>query len=80
VSKPPATHTAFVLKRETRTRFRYLEIGEAEVQVDGKGGSHRVYLDRLPVGGFSGYILLHPRGTLPPDPIPEPESSGEDEH
>jgi hypothetical protein len=79
MSKPPTTHTAFVLKRETRTRFRYLEIGEAEVQLDGKNGSHHLYLDRLPVGGFSGHILLHPHGARPPDPIPEPERPGEDE-
>jgi hypothetical protein len=79
VSKPPPTHTAFALKRETRTRFRYLEVGEAELQPDGRGGGHRVYLDRLPVGGFSGYILLHPRGAQPPDPLPEPERPGEEE-
>lgn len=80
MSKPPKTHTAFVLKRETRTRFRWLEVGEAELQPDGGSGSHHVYLDRLPVGGFTGHIVLHPRGTRPPDPIPEPERPGEDEH
>lgn len=79
MSKPPATHTAFVLKRETRTRFRWLEVGEAELQLDGRNGSHQVYLYCLPIGGFSGHVTLYPRGTRPPDPIPEPERPGEDE-
>lgn len=79
MSKPPASHTAYVLKRETRARFRYLEIGEAEVQLDGKNGSHHVYLFCLPIGGFSGHVLLYPRGARPPDPLPEPDRPGEDE-
>jgi hypothetical protein len=79
MSKPPATHTAFVLKRETRNRLRWLEVGEAELQLDGRSGSHNIYLDRLPVGGFTGHIVLHPCGTRPADPVPEPARPGESE-
>lgn len=79
MSKRNPTHNVFVLRRETRTRFRWLEIGEAELQLDGRNGSHHVYIDRLPVGGFTGHIALHPRGTRPPDPLPEPETSGDEE-
>jgi hypothetical protein len=71
--KPAATHTAFVLKRETRTSWRWLEIGTANLDADGRNGTHQVELDRLPVGGFGGHIRLVPIGTKPPDPPSEPE-------
>ena len=74
--KPVATHTAFVLKRETRTSWRWLEIGTANIEVDSKNGTHHVDLDRLPVGGFGGHILLQPIGTKPPEPQAEPERPG----
>jgi hypothetical protein len=77
--KKLATHTAFVLKRETRTSGRWLEIGEANIQSDGTNGAHQVYLNRLPMGGFSGHFLLQPIGTKPPNPQPEPERPGENQ-
>lgn len=76
--KPLATHTAYVLKRETRTSGRWLEIGSANIESDGRNDAHHIFIDRLPVGGFGGHILLHPIGTKPPDPQPEPERPGED--
>ncbi len=78
MSKRNPTHTAFVLKRESRTYSRWLEVGEAQLQFDVASESHHIYLDRLPVGGFSGHIVLHPRGTQPPDPLPSPERPGEE--
>ncbi len=79
MSKPPATHTAYVLKRETRTSGRWLEVGTAKIRPDGTTGGHYIYLDRLPIGGFGGHILLQPIGVRPPDPIAEPERPGENE-
>lgn len=79
MSKPPDTHTAYVLKRETRTRWRWIEVGNAQIHADGLTGSHHIHLDRLPVGGFSGHIALHPRGQRPPAPASEPERPAEDE-
>jgi hypothetical protein len=41
-----------------------------------------VLLDRTPLGGFSGKVILTPLGVLPPLPDPEPQrpaSSGDDE-
>jgi hypothetical protein len=67
--KPIATHTAYVLKRETRTSGRWLEIGVANIDSDGKNGVHRIYIYRLPVGGFGGNVLLQPIGTKPADQI-----------
>lgn len=72
--KPPATHTAYVLKRETRTTGRWLEIGFAYIQTEA-GMGHHIYLDRLPIGGFGGHILLQPVGLKPPDPTPASPSS-----
>jgi hypothetical protein len=66
--KPLATHTLYVLKRETRTTGRWLEIGAANIESDGKNGAHHIYIDRLPLGGFGGHILLQPVGTKPPNP------------
>jgi hypothetical protein len=69
MAKPLATHVAYVLKRETRTSGRWLEIGTAHIQSDGRNGGHHVYLDRLPIGGFGGHFLLHPIGAKPPEPL-----------
>ena len=79
MTKPTVTHIAYVLKRETRTRSRWLEIGEAQIQIDGAAGTHHVNLNRLPLGGFGGHIMLFPRGQKPPEPIPETERPAETE-
>jgi hypothetical protein len=78
MAKPIASHTAFVLKRETKTSWRWLEIGTANIDADGKNGAHQVDLDRIPLGGFGGHIKLVPIGTKPPDPQNEPERPGQE--
>jgi hypothetical protein len=40
---------------------------------DEHSGVAHVFLDRLPVGGFNGYLYLSPQGVEPPPPEPEPE-------
>jgi len=70
-TKPP-THTAYTLKRETRVRSRYIEIGHAHVATE-PGNVHHVFIDRLPVGGWTGHVFLSPVNVQPPDPQPEPE-------
>jgi hypothetical protein len=77
--KVPPTHIAYVLKRETRTTGRWLEIGSGRIDLGDNRGAHHVFIDRLPVGGFGGHILLHPIGQHPPDPLSGPEMPGEDE-
>ena len=57
------THTAFAVKRDMKRHGRWLEIGKARFEKD--GGAH-VFLDRLPVGGFTGYVYLAPFGAQPP--------------
>ena len=68
------THTAFAFKREGRKFGRWLEIGVARAE---DGGQIRVFLDRLPIGGFTGGVLLAPVGTTPALPEPPPRRPGE---
>ena len=69
------THVAYALRRESRTRSRYIEIGHARIEKT--GDVHHIFLDRLPVGGFAGHVLLSAVGVKLPDPEPQPERPGE---
>src|ERR1017187_10089618 len=66
-SKAP-THVAFAMKRLRKTRFIWLESGRGSL--DSNGVFHG-FLDRMPIGGFTGYVYFAPIGTQPP--LPEPE-------
>jgi hypothetical protein len=63
-AKKPLTHTAYAFKREGHRTGRWLECGSARIESDVTSG-HHVYLDRTPLGGFTGAIYLLPIGTLP---------------
>jgi hypothetical protein len=66
--KKPPTHTAFTLKRDSpAVAGEWLEIGNAVFE-RGTGDIHHVYLDRLPIRGFSGHVVLTPVGTKPEEP------------
>lgn len=67
------THMAYAFKREGRKFGRWLEVGSARAEA---GGMIRVFLDRLPIGGFTGGVLLSPVGVEPPLPEPEPRRPG----
>ena len=67
--KRPPTHTAYALKRETRTSWSWLEIGDATRDADGKG--YFVYLNRLPTGGFNGRVYLREKNWRPSTPGPD---------
>lgn len=71
------THAAFALRKESRQRSRYIEIGHARIEDD--GAIHHVFLDRLPVGGFTGHVFLSPIGIALPEPVPQPGRPGESE-
>jgi hypothetical protein len=70
------THTAFAFKREGRKFGRWLEIGVARAEDDGQV---KVFLDRLPIGGFTGGVLLSPIGTVPEVPPPPPRRPGDND-
>jgi hypothetical protein len=67
--KSVPNYTAYALKRESRTSWSWLEIGEATRDEDGKGLF--VYLNRLPTGGFNGRVYLREKNWKPPPPGPE---------
>ena len=72
------THTAYTAKREGRKLkfLRWLEIGAARAEPN---GVVHVFLDRLPVGGFTGYVYLAPLGASPPSSDPQPRRPDESE-
>jgi hypothetical protein len=72
--KANPTHRAYAEKREGQ-RVRWLEIGVAAMHGDGAGFD--LYLDRLPVGGFNGKILVK-RGEAPAEEPERPASSSSD--
>jgi hypothetical protein len=74
--KKPLTHIAYARKRETRTAFRWIEIGTARVESDTESG-HHVYVDRLPIGGFTGHIYLSPIGVKPDELETQPHPPGQ---
>ncbi|WP_263356147.1 hypothetical protein [Acidicapsa ligni] len=46
----------------------WLEIGNGRLDSD---GIFHGFLDRTPIGGFSGYVYFAPVGTTPAEPEPE---------
>jgi hypothetical protein len=61
---------AYTRQRAGRRRDKlgpWLEIGRGSVDED---GTVRIYLDRLPVGGFSGLVALALPGQMPPELLP----------
>jgi hypothetical protein len=69
-----STHRAYAKKREGQ-RVRWLEIGVAAIH--GSGASIDVYIDRLPVGGFDGHILIK-AGDAPGEEPERPASPSSD--
>ncbi|HVB79262.1 MAG TPA: hypothetical protein VNE82_04845 [Candidatus Binataceae bacterium] len=61
-TRPARTHTAFTLQWIGKKFGRWLEIGSGSIE----GDCIHVFLDRLPVGGFTGYVRLLPQGAAPP--------------
>jgi hypothetical protein len=76
-SNPKKTHTAYALKREGKKFGRWLEVGSG--RIDRANDIAHVFLDRMPIGGFTGYVHLAPIGAEPPPPPqPKPQRPGED--
>jgi len=77
------THTAWAVKREGKRFGRWLEVGSG--RIDHERNCVHVIMDRMPVGGFTGYVMLSPIGEVPPvpEPVPQrpdqPEDDGEAE-
>lgn len=67
--KPPA-RTAYVFKQEGKRprQGRWLECGIGRLETD---GSINIYLDRVPVRGFSGIVHCPPVDGEPPETEPQ---------
>jgi hypothetical protein len=82
----PKTHDAYALRKESRHRSRWIDIGHGSSEKAHcpncsheftYSGVHQALLDRLPTGGFAGHVTFSPVGVKPADPIPQPERPGE---
>jgi hypothetical protein len=56
------------MKRIGKKFTRWLEVGTGR---QGEDGSFTAYIDRTPIGGWSGYIHFARIGTQPPELPPE---------
>ena len=73
----PNTHTAYAFKRTGRKSGRFLEVGTGRIDAD-RNIVH-VFMDRQPIGGYTGYVVLTPHGVNPEPPPAEPQRPGESE-
>ena len=70
------THVAYCFRREGRKSGRLIEIGSG--RLDEKNRNHvHIFLDRLPLGAFTGYVYLTPKGEAPPVFEPKPQRPGQ---
>jgi hypothetical protein len=74
--QPQPTHVAYVKKRLGKTHFVWLEIGRG--RLDDQGAFHG-FLDRMPIGGFTGYLYFARLGEEPPALAPERPDKANDE-
>ena len=71
------THTAYAFSRQGKKFGRLLECGTGRFDKD--RNIVQVFLDRTPVTGYTGYVVLSPLGAPPPKPEPvlEPQRPGD---
>jgi hypothetical protein len=79
--KSDHTHTAWAFQRLGRKSGQLLEVGTGRIDAD-RNIAH-VFMNRQPIGGYTGYVVLAPIGTKPP-PVSEmqpmrPDDQGGDE-
>jgi hypothetical protein len=58
------THIAYTKKWLSKKQFIWLEIGKGRLDPD---GTFQSFLDRLPIGGFNGYVYFAQIGAPPPE-------------
>lgn len=74
------THRAWAVRREGKKFMRWLEVGTG--RIDKERDEVHLFMDRLPIGGFTGYVMLAPISKTPqiPDPAPQrPDAASDDE-
>jgi hypothetical protein len=69
------THTAYAYQRTGKKFGRLLEVGSGRIDHD-RNIVH-VVMNRQPIGGYTGYVVLSPHGGKPPPPQAQPQRPGE---
>jgi hypothetical protein len=69
------THTAYAYQRTGKKHGRLLEVGSGRIDLD-RNVVH-VTMNRQPIGGYTGYVMLAPIGTKPEPPQTRPQRPGE---
>ena len=62
------THTAYAFSRQGKKFGRMLECGTG--RIDKEHNLVHVHMTRMPILGYTGYIVLSPTGAPPPAPQP----------
>jgi hypothetical protein len=65
------THTAYAYQRTGKKHGRLLEVGSGRIDHD-RNIAH-VVMNRQPIGGYTGYVVLSPHGVKPPPPQAQPD-------
>lgn len=74
--KSDHTHIAWAFQRLGRKSGTLLEVGTGRIDAD-RNIAH-VYMNRQPIGGYTGYVVLAPTGTKPPSPTQlQPQHPGD---
>ena len=71
------THTAFAFSRQGKKFGKLLECGKGRIDRD--TNLVHVFMDRGPITGYTGYIVLSPTGAPPPKVEPPPAEDDDDE-
>jgi hypothetical protein len=61
------THRAYAFKRTGKKHGRLYECGTARIEAD--TNLIHVYLDRVPLGGWTGYLMVRPKDSPPPSKL-----------
>lgn len=74
------THEA-IARHRIRNSVGWVEVGKGRSEESPETGqiTFHVVLDRMPIGGFDGYIRLAPYGTPRPSLEPKPKRPAEDQ-
>ena len=77
-NNPTHTHTAYAFSRQSKKSGRMLECGTG--RIDKERNIVHVFMNRTPIIGYTGYIVLAPAGMPPPQALPPaPETADENQ-
>ena len=71
------THTAYAFRREGKKFGRLLECGTG--RIDQTRNLVHVFMNRMPLGNWSGYVVLSPIGEPAPTPHPQRPGAADEE-